>query len=254
MSSLSIAFIIVGLLIILIGYAFIYQALEKRRKQRQRLMAALKHRQRTFKRMLVSFPAGFLPKELSLVVYQALIDSAEQLRRLEPKERAHKEEVALYSRELENIRQQDGSGTVRLETVEQVVDLRRQLQDLNQYIVQQAERGNISKAQAQIHGRQIKRLILRISVDAYVLSAREAGDIGKVRLALHYYNLARKLLVRDNVRAHQQQIQQFDEVIGQLEDQLARDPTGADAEPIESKEWETFGEDDESWKKKQVYD
>src|SRR5690625_7707287 len=105
----SIAFIIVGLLIVLIGYAFIYQALEKRRKQRQRLMAALKYRQRSFKRMLVSFPAGFLPKDLNLVVYQALIEAAEQLRRLEPKERAHKEEVALYSRELENIRQQDRS-------------------------------------------------------------------------------------------------------------------------------------------------
>lgn len=254
MSSLSIAFVIVGLLIVLIGYAFIYQALEKRRKQRQRLMAALKHRQRSFKRMLVSFPSGFLPKELSLVVYQALLDAAEQLRRLEPKERAHKDEVALYSRELENIHQQDSSGAVRLETVEQVVDLRRQLQDLNQYILQQAERGNISKAQAQIHGHQIKRLILGISVDAYVLSARQAGDIGKVRLALHYYNLARKLLVRDNVRAHQQQIQQFDEVIAQLEAQLARDPTGSDAEPIESKEWEAFGEEDESWKKKQLYD
>src|SRR5690625_3541136 len=85
MSSLSIAFIIVGLLIVLIGYAFIYQALEKRRKQRQRLMAALKYRQRSFKRMLVSFPAGFLPKDLNLVVYQALIEAAEQLRRLEPK-------------------------------------------------------------------------------------------------------------------------------------------------------------------------
>lgn len=254
MSSLSIAFIIVGLLIILVGYAFIYQALEKRRKQRQRLMAALKHRQRSFKRMLVSFPSGFLPKELSLVVHQALVDAAEQLRRLEPKERAHKDEVELYSRELENIRQQDSSSTVRLETVEQVVDLRRQLQDLNQYILQQAERGHIGKAQAQAYGHQIKRLILRISVDAYVLSARQAGDVGKARLALHYYNLARKLLVRDSVRAHQQQIQQFDEIIAQLEEQLARDPTGADAEPIESKEWETFGEEDESWKKKQLYD
>ena len=254
MSSLSIAFIIVGLLIILIGYAFIYQALEKRRKQRQRLMAALKHRQRSFKRMMVSFPAGFLPKELNLVIFQALIDAAEQLRHLEPKERAHKEEAALYARELENIRQQDSSEPVRLETVEQVVDLRRQLQDLHQYIAQQAERGNISKAQAQVYGGQIKRLILRISVDAYVLSARQAGDIGKVRLALHYYNLGRKLLVRDSVRTHEQQIKQFDEVIAQLEGQLARDPTGSDAEPIENKEWETFGEEDESWKKKQLYD
>src|SRR5690625_5373989 len=99
MSSLSIAFIIVGLLIVLIGYAFIYQALEKRRKQRQRLMAALKYRQRSFKRMLVSFPAGFLPKDLNQVVYQALIEAAEQIRRHEPKERAHREEDALYSRE-----------------------------------------------------------------------------------------------------------------------------------------------------------
>src|SRR5690625_2470793 len=130
MSSLSIAFIIVGLLIVLIGYAFIYQALEKRRTQRQRLMAALIYRQRSFKRMLVSVPAGFVPKDLDLVVYEASLQAAEQLRRLEPKERADKEEVALYARLLEIIRQQDSSERVRLETVERGVVLRRQLQDL----------------------------------------------------------------------------------------------------------------------------
>src|SRR5690625_4927948 len=104
MSSLSIAFIIVGLLIVLIGYAFIYQALEKRRKQRQRLMAALKYRQRSFKRMLVSFPAGFLPKDLNLVVYQALIEAAQHVCRLNSKERAHSDAAALHSRDMENIR------------------------------------------------------------------------------------------------------------------------------------------------------
>src|SRR5690625_5332524 len=63
MSSLSISFIIVGLLIVLIGYAFIYQDLEKRRKQRQRLMAALKSRNRSVKSMLASFEPRFLPKD-----------------------------------------------------------------------------------------------------------------------------------------------------------------------------------------------
>ncbi|MDQ2075250.1 hypothetical protein [Marinimicrobium sp. ABcell2] len=257
MSSLSIAFVIVGLLIVLIGYAFIYQALEKRRKRRQRLIAALKHRQRSFKRMLVSFPSGFLTKELSQVLYQALIDAADQLSHLEPRDRSHKEEVSLYSRELETVRQQETSGTARLDSAEQVADIRRQLQDLHHYIVQQAERGNVSKAQAQVYSSQIKRLVLQMSVDAYTLNARQAREIGKPRLAMHYYNLARKLLVRENAgHTHQQQILQLGEVIAQLEAQLAREPATAEDEvkPTENKEWEQFGETDESWKKKQIYD
>src|SRR5690606_39018942 len=109
-----------------------------------------------FKRMLVSFPPGFLTKDLNLVLYRALIDACEQLSRLEPRERAHKDDVALYTGELETLKQKDTPNRGRLDKPEQVADIRRQIQELYHYITQQAERGNISKSHAQAYSEQIK--------------------------------------------------------------------------------------------------
>lgn len=261
MSSLSIAIVIVGLLIFLISYAFIYQALEKRRKQRLRLITALKHRQRGFKRMLISFPPGFLTKDLSLVLYRALIDASEQLSRLEPRERSHKEDVTVFTKELETVQQKESPSRSRMDKPEQIADIRRQIQELHHFIIQQAERGNISKSHAQAYGDQIKRLVLQMSVDAYAANAKQAQEAGKLRLAMHYYGLARKLLVRENAgHGYQKQIIQLNGIIAKLEEKLAQEAPDspavkqAEATPPESKEWERFEEQEEQWKKKQIYD
>lgn len=263
MSSLYIVIAIVALLTILVGYAYIHQKLEKRRKQRQRLIAALKLRQRGFKEMLASFPAGFLTKDLTLVLYRALIDASEQLSRLEPRQASHLEEFNLYSKELEALKQKELSRGGRLDKPEQIAEARRQLQELHHFIVQQAERGNIGRNQALAYNEQIKRLVLQMSVDAHVMNAKQAQQAGKSRLAMHYYGLARKLLVRENAgHSYQKQIIQLNGIIAKLEGQAEQQAPAeeaprkseAAATPLESKEWEQFGEDEEKWKKKQVYD
>ncbi len=155
MSSLLIASIIFALLVLLVGYAFVYQALEKRRQRRQRLLTALKHRQRNFKFMLSGFPDGFLTKDLTLIVYRTLLDACEQLSRLEPKEPAHMQDLTQYSAELEQIKHRSQPERGRLNQPEQAGEIRRLLQELYRYIALQSERGNLGQAQAQTYREQI---------------------------------------------------------------------------------------------------
>jgi len=259
MSSLMIASIIFALLVVLVGYAFISQTLEKRRQRRQRLLTALKHRQRNFKFMLSNFPPGFLTKDLSLIAYRALLDACEHLSHLEPKEPSHMEDFTHYSSEMEALKHQANPKRGRVERPEQVGEIKQQLHDLYRFIVQQAERGNIGHTQAQTYTDQIKRLAVQASVDAYTVSARQAQAAGKPRLAVHFYTLARKQLTKDGGnQIYAKQIAQLSKVINKLQQQLAleTDIPGQKAglAPEEQKEWEQFDQEEEGWKKKQIYD
>lgn len=259
MSSIVIVSIIFALLIVLVGYAFVYQTLEKRRKRRQRLLTALKHRERSFKYMVSGFPPGFLTRDLTLIVYRALLDACEQLSRLEPRDRSHLEDYTYYSNELETLKQQDHPQRGRLEHPEQVGELKLLLQDLYRFIALQAERGNLGPSQGEAYKEQIKRLAVQMSVDAHAINARQAQAAGKPKLALHFYNLARKQLLRENGgQGYQKQLGQISGVIAKLEEQLAQAPeasqTAAGPAPEEEKEWEHFTEEAAGWKKKQLYD
>ncbi len=260
MSSLMIASIIFALLIVLVGYAFISQTLEKRKKRRQRLLAALKHRQRNFKYMLSGFPEGLLTKDLTLIIYRALLDACEQLSRLEPREPGHMEDFTFYSAELEALKHRTPSERARPGTPEQAAEIKRLLEELYRFIAHQTERGNVGQAQGQTYKDQIKRLALLVSVDAHAVSARQAQAAGKPRLAIHYYNLAKKLLTQENGgQGYQKQLAQINGIIkkleGQMEQQSESDgrPTKEGAAPEEQKEWEEF-EQQSDWKKKQLYD
>lgn len=258
MSEIAIAIIIVALLVLLVGYTFVSQSLEKRRKRRNRLLLALKHRKRNFKFMATGFPRGFLTKELTLIIYRALLDACEHLSRLEPKEASHMEDYTQFSAELEQIKQQEQAQRARLENPEQMGDIKQLLEELYRFITHQGERGNLSEAQTQVYQDQIKRLVLQASVDAHAANARLAQGAGKPRLALHYYTLAKKLLLRENGgQGYQKQLTQLQDIIGKLKEQLAQQPDapleGGPA-PEEKKEWEEFSKKEEGWKKKQLYD
>ena len=254
-----IASVIFALLVVLVGYASVSQALEKRRKERQRLLGALKHRQRTFKVMLSSFPPGFLTKDLSLIAHRALLDTCERLSQLEPKEPSHMESFTHYAGAMEALKHQTTPQKGRLERPEQVGEVKQQLHDLYRFIARQAERGKIGRTHAQTYTDQIKRLAVQASVDAYTGRARQAQTAGKPHLAVHFYALARKQLTQNGGnQVYAKQIAQLSKMINKLQEQLALETDAPGQEtgpaPEEQKKWEQFDQEEEGWKKKQIYD
>lgn len=258
MSSTAIIAIIIVILVILVAYAFISQTMERKRKQRQRQLTACKLRVRDFRYMASGFPPGFLPKELNLLVYQSLIDACEKLTTLEPKVKAHVDDLTLFSKQFNEIRQQPASKKrPSLKSSQQVKEVQSLLQALTNYLGQLQSAGKLTEPQMQQHTSQLKRLQVQITVDNHILNAKQALGSQKERLAIHFYTLAKKLLAKESGEVnYQKQILKLNEVIAKLEQKIAQqDPngqSGKQADP-QSSEWEEF-EADVNWKKKVVYD
>lgn len=261
---------IILLLVLMAGYVFISHAMEKRRIYRQRLLTALKVRQRNFRYMITGFPPHFLTNDLMALVYRALIETCEQLSKLETNDPQHAEDVQLYSSQLLAIKQHEGAKRIRLENPEQIKEIRQHLQELYRFVAQQEGLKVINKVQAAAFADQIKRLAVQSAIDGYVFQARKAEQAGKAKLAIHFYGLAGKFLVPENTdHSYDHQIAQLSEAIAKLEeatraeqaapegsadgDQEGVTTTGSTSGPI-SKEWEKFGSNEDEWKKKQVYD
>lgn len=264
MSSTSVITLIIVLLVALLAYAFVSQTMERKRKQRKRMVAALKLRTKDFKYMISGFPPDFLSKDLSALVHRCLIEVLEQLVGLEPSNKAYSEELALVSKQLEEAKRKPKKpARTKLTNPQQVKEVKSMLQSLHNFIGQQQQRGNLSMAQFKQYESQIKQLVVQLTVDSYTLNAKQAQGSNKGRLAVHYYTLAKKLLAKESSNAdYQQQIEQLSTIINELETELAEqepeyeaDKDAEAARENASSEWDEFNKEPEDpWKKKSVYD
>ena len=267
MSSAAIITIILVLLAMLVAFAFISQSVERRRKQQQRITAALRQRAKDFRFMASGFPQGFLPKELSILVLRCLLDVTEQLSKLQPNEESYIGELEACRKQLDDIKRQPAKKErVKLENPQQVKEVKALLQGLNTFIAQQAARGRITDAEHKGYEKHIKRLVVQITVDSYIVTAKQSLSGKKERLALHYYTLARKLLFKEGLQIeYQALVGQLNEKISELESLVAEsepeyeiDQRAQEFREQASSEWDEFEQEqkeaEDTWKKKTIYD
>ncbi len=259
--SIYIVITIIVLLSALACYAFISQAIEKKRVQTQRILMTLKTKQRNLVHLINGFPPNFLTNDLLGLIYRALIDTCEQLSKIEPKDPRHLDDVTLYTNQLDALPKNNTIQRARVDNPQAMRDIRQHLQELQHFLTQQEATKTINKVQFSAYIDQINRLALQMSVDAYLFQAKQAQQIGKLRLAIHFFLLAKKMLSGENAtRTYDKQIAQLDGIIAKLEEKAQI--KGEDPEPApstspsgsSSKEWENFTPTDDKWKKKQVYD
>lgn len=255
MSSVYIIAAIVILLTALVCYIFIAQHLEKKRKQRLRLLRALLQRQQLFRHMAVTFPPGFLPAELNALVYRTLIATSEQLASIDP-QKPHAQEAAQFSKQLAEA-PAAVANRPRLESEQQVAEVRILLQELMKALITWSERGQISKPQAAKQGAHIRRLLLQVTIDSHLQQAKQCRAEKRLKLAIHHYNMARQALLKESAQQNvQKQIEQISAAITLLENEVANADTQVTSTVEDNKgqkAWEEL-EDADSWKKKQIYD
>ncbi|MDO6747339.1 hypothetical protein [Gilvimarinus sp. 1_MG-2023] len=249
-SVLAIAALII-LATALVCYVFITQHIAKKKKQQARILKALKQRQQLFKIIVAELPPGYLPTELAQYVYRVLLNTCEQLAKLAPND-GHSDEFQVYSKQLETLPVQGGKVKIPTEKTESANAL---LRELGQYITNQAQSGSLTQASAKNLMLHLRRLLLQSSVDTYIQQAKKAQAEGKLRLTIHHYTLARKLLLKENAKqGYQKQIAQLSAIIEKYEQEYtAQNPTKKSAPEEVEKSWDKL-EDDDSWKKKQIYD
>lgn len=263
MSSVSTIAIIVIMLALLVCYAFISQTIHNKRELRKRLVAALKSRARTFKYILESFPQGFLSRDMTLLVQRTLADTLEQLIKLEPREQVNIVNLQEVSRQMSATLQEPSVTQPQpLESPQKIREVRLLLEELHRFVYKMELKGSLTRNQADAYRNELKRLILRTTVDSYMLNGRIAQENSKIRLAIHYFELTIDLLFREGLT------QTYAETVENLREQITRLQTLADLEakaeqPTEQElaeqaeianEWNEFTEKDNQWKKKRIYD
>ena len=265
MSSTSIIALIIVLITAFLGYAAIAQTLEQKRKQKQRLISALRQRSKDFRQMCSGFPQGFLSKELNVLVNKCLVDVTEHLIRLEPNETGHSQAAALYRDQLENAKRQTKlPNRTHLENPSQIKDVKTLLQGLSTFLGNQQQSGNITTAQFNFYQTEIKQMVVRLSVDTYIINARQSESAEKERLAIHFYDLARQLLLKESDSNEQlalltkinRQIEKLEGQCANKEPEYEIDLENKKALEATKDEWKAFTEEgsDNSWKKKTQYD
>lgn len=263
MSSVSLIIILIALLVALVCYAYVYQTVQHKRAQKTRLLAALTGRSRSLKLMLGSCPEGFLPKELVLLVQHQLIEVLEQLGKLEPRKQQHVQDLqALNIQAAKTQGQATATGSPGLQSPQKIKEIKACLDELHHFICQLESHNSLARNQADTYRHQIKQLSVQVTVDGYTLSGNEASQNGKIKLAIHYFELAHSLLVREGRGAQvQNRTDQLHKTLKQLNAQLATEQTEApvseNEEPLTERianEWEKFDGGNKGWKKKNVYD
>lgn len=246
----------------LVCYAFIAQTITHKRQQKERLLAGLKSRARNFKFMLNGFPEQFLPKDLTLLIQRSLMQICEQMSQLEPNEPAHADDVQKIAQQMAETQRQSPhkQPSANLQNPQQIREVKACLEELYKYIFHLEAKRNLTRAQADTYRSIVKQLVLQLTVDSYVLHGRIAKEKDKIRLAAHYFDLGLKLMVREGKNGQfDGRISQLQTIISELQTRIAASETGPIPSEQEDKaaidsEWEKFGTDDASWKKKQVYD
>ncbi len=262
MSSVTLITIIIVLLAGLVCYAFVVQTVRQKKQQQARVVAGLKLRARNFQYMLNGFPDGFLPRDLTLLVQRSYRLVLGQLSQLEPKNRQHIEDIQEIAAKITATEKQPDNPGMQLaaENVQQISEIKSYLEELFKYMVQLEMKKQLTGLQANGYRAMIKQLLLQLSIDAYILHARNAQEKEKPRLACHYYELAQQLIQREG------RGQQFEAKLARitaaretLEQSMAAG--GANPEPGDeaeasavSHEWDEFDRVEQSWKKKQLYD
>jgi|GEM_PF-6839404 len=238
-----------GLLLTLaIGQAV--QVAERRRRQRRQLETALQLRARELQDALTHLAPALLGQQLRQFIAGELVDLRQQLCQLAPglpSRDALAQAQALQGRLGESTESDSDTpphpGRLR--------EARQLLRQIHSHIRERHEQGQLGHSQAQEHVRQIKQGLLQLQLDGFELAAEKALAADKLALARHYHQRALTLLHQHSHGA------QYDDKIARLEtlikelDDLEKQQQAA-AMPS-SEAWNQLG-NDESWKKKTLYD
>lgn len=264
MSTVAVIVTIVVLLAALVCYAFVSQTIKTKKEQKMRLTAALKSRSRNFKFMLNGFPQGFLSKELTLLVQRSLADVCEQLAKLEPEDPAHLQDFQLMSAQMTESHKQSAPQAVKpLESQQQIKDVKVCLEELHKFVFTLEKKNTLTRNQAGSFKTQIKQLVLQVTVDSYSLNGKQASQGGKTKLALHYFDLALKLILREGksnkfasqVAKLKEQMAQLQSKLSEEEPQTAMSDDQLAEQNEMADEWDKFADKNEDmWRKKNVYD
>jgi len=264
-------YIIAGMLCLiclLVCFVFIRQTIVKKQKEKERLSRALVKKVKFLRQMLESFPQGFLSTDLVVLLLRSIADAYEQLIQLMPDKTEYVDHFKLYSTTLEEAIKtgKKNEQAQALDNSSQITEIKQSLNHLGRFLQGWAKQGSISPKQYGLYKAQIKRLAVQLVVDNYMITANQSVESKKLKLGIHYYTLAKNLITEEGLSTvKRQQLMQIAEKLPKLQasldsetkqraqDSVAESGSTSETDGQDAGQWAEIEEDD-GWKKKNVYD
>lgn len=152
-----------------------------------------------------------------MLILKNIRDTYEQLAQLEPDQSNH---IVMLEHTAEQIteaqRCKPNERRKSLESPHQIHETQNHLKELNQFIADLTQKQILLEKQRQYFNSQIQQLMLSLSADNYIIQGQQAMQLGRSKMATHYFDLTVKLLAREGKPGF------FDEQIAELKQLIQR--------------------------------
>lgn len=255
MSPVMIAALVIGGVLLLIAIGYINQVVERHKLEKARLKAELNDRRRRCQQLSDSFPGQLMTPALKQLLTRLELDAGEKLLPLD------KTDDALQSR-LQTLRAEREKGEsvevrnapCQIVTEAQAKEIRFMLEDLHAQVVRGAKDGVLKQDEAKQWLREIQRLLVKLHIDYF-------NNLGKQALQQNLPQRARLAFERavNYIRKqpkpveYQSQLRQLEAALAHAEALVLRQGTPQPTEPSILAEGMKSFDDDDLWKKNNVY-
>ncbi len=259
MSATTITIAIFGAICLAIGLIYFAQARERARVERVRKISSLSERYRRLQSLMNDLPPQYLSNELRLLVAERSIETLQELMQLK-----NDSNLSSQLKSDQEMLAQLRSSNVKFPPKQvrdenEAKNVRKLLQTLFKFVQLQAKRGTIQVAHAKQYLEQINLYNCQSKADMLVAAAERANKAGKPRVAIHNYHsaiaaykpVANNPAAANAIEGFKQRITALDEI---ADEHNRRVKEQAQAKMDGNKEWDSYLQEDDTWKKKNQYD
>ena len=241
----------VALLLVIVVYS--RQQNEKKQIEAQRRVRMLADRGRQMQLLLDELPPHYISQDFRAFIASQWMELLQEQEQLGNKDARLKAEMEAAQNKLHEIRSSNQPKPEPVTDLQTANGIRRNLKQLNKVVVGLYQDRKIPHRLAQSYLNEIKVGFTQTLVEVFKASARKAEMEGNLRIAVVHYKRIMSELNRNNPNGiHNQTLLECRQTIQQMEEQIAIQSENSDNQLAESVS--EMIEDQESWKKKQVYD
>lgn len=255
MSPATIVTLIVVGIVVMVGAAFVAQSMENARKARALKIKVINERIRRISSMLSDIPHQYMTADLRQFLLTMLKRSCHEILQLDSRHAG----AGALAKKINDLQQQEFKSA--LDSLKPPFSdtisgqgLRARIKDLVNTIVAMNKEGSLDKGAAIKYSNQGKMMFELISIDIALITARNAEQSKKTKLAIAHYGSCLKKLKRINSQnLFNKRIQHLTNKLKQLNEKLAEaEPSSAQTK--QQDEWSKFEEQQNDWKIKQDYE
>lgn len=256
MSALLITGLVLAGIVVLASIAFINHSLENARLQKARRKAELSERLKRCVVLSEGFPGQFMSPALKQLLNRLEMEFANQLARIDPRD------VSLKGR-IEDLRTQLAMGesiainnpVQQIQTEAKAKEVRFQLEDLHALLARAQGDGVLQAAEAKRWASEVKHLLVMLHVEFFRNLGQQALQQGQARQArLAFERGTQYLNKQPDLARYQKEQQQLQQLLNQANAMVLESDKPQANQPSELADSLPDQNEDDPWKKKNLYD